>query len=119
MSKFRLISVLLVVIVSCTADEQKIPIQNVEKHEEKKLDTLVVDTIISPKFTPANTTGNFSEGKGSEKKISTEKPNRNRVLQDLTHPFQAPIENVDEQSDPAFNYSSPDNCETILMDTVQ
>lgn len=114
----RIILVLLVFIMACTPDEQKIPIQNVEKKHEKKLDNLVVDTIISPTFTTANTTGNFSEGKGSEKKISTEKPNRNRVSQDLTHPFQTPVEFVDEASDPAFNYTSSDNCETILTDTM-
>ena len=89
------------------------------KHLEKKLQKGVVDSIQSSNFTSANTSGNFSEGQGSEKKKSTEKPNRKRVSQDLTHPFQAPFEYVDETSDPAFNYSSPNECEIILTDTVQ
>jgi hypothetical protein len=86
---------------------------------EKKLEIIVKDTIKSGTFTTANTSGNFSEGQGSEKKKSTEKPNRNRVLQDLTHPFQTPAEFVDETTDPAFNYSSPNECEIILADTLQ
>jgi len=86
---------------------------------EKKLEIIVKDTIKSGTFTTANTSGNFSEGQGSEKKKSTEKPNRNRVLQDLTHPFQTPAEFVDETTDPGFNYSSPNECEIILADTLQ
>ena len=86
---------------------------------EKKSTTMTIDSVNSPTFTPANTSGNFSKGKGSDKKISTEKPNRNRVLQDLTHPLQSPVEFVDETTDPAFHYSNPDGCETILTDTVQ
>ena len=89
------------------------------KHLEKKLQKRVVDSIQSSNFTSANTSGNFSEGQGSEKKKSTEKPNRKRVSQDLTHPFQTSVEFVDETSDPAFNYSSPNECEIILTDTVQ
>lgn len=89
------------------------------KHLEKKLQKDEVDSIQSSNFTSANTSGNFSEGQGSEKKKSTEKPNRKRVSQDFTHPFQAPVEFVDETSDPAFNYSSPNECEIILTDTVQ
>ena len=60
------------------------------KHLEKKLQKRVVDSIQSSNFTSANTSGNFSEGQGSEKKKSTEKPNRKRVSQDLTHPFIIP-----------------------------
>jgi hypothetical protein len=86
---------------------------------EKKSTTMTIDSVNSPTFTPANTSGNFSKGKGSDKKISTEKPNRNRVLQDLTHPLQSPIEFVDETTDPAFHYSNSDGCETILTDTIQ
>lgn len=89
------------------------------KHLEKKLQKGVEDSTERSNFTTANTSGNFSEGQGSEKKKSTEKPNRKRVSQDLTHPFQAPVEYVDETSDPAFNYSSPNECEIILTDTVQ
>jgi len=89
------------------------------KHLEKKLQKHVVDSIQSSNFTSANTSGNFSEGQGSEKKKSTEKPNRKRVSQDLTHPFQAPVEYVDETSDPAFIYSSPNECEIILPDSLQ
>jgi hypothetical protein len=86
---------------------------------EKKLQKGVEDSIERSNFTTANTSGNFSEGQGSEKKKSTEKPNRKRVSQDLTHPFQTSDEFVDETSDPAFNYSSPNECEIILTDTVQ
>jgi hypothetical protein len=89
------------------------------KQLEKKLQKHVVDSIQSSNFTSANTSGNFSEGQGSEKKKSTEKPNRKRVSQDLTHPFQAPVEYVDETTDPAFIYSPPNECEIILTDTVQ
>lgn len=86
---------------------------------EKKPENIVKDTNKSGTFTTANTSGNFSEGQGSEKKKSTEKPNRKSVSQDLTHPFQTPVEFVDETSDPAFNYSSPNECEIILADTLQ
>jgi len=85
---------------------------------EKKLKNIGKESIISDTFTTANTSGNFSEGKGSKKKKSTEKPNRKRVLQDLTHPFQTPAEFVDETTDPAFYYSSPNECEIILADTL-
>ena len=115
--------ILLMGLAACEFSSKKEPLKSIpksnEKIPEKKLQNNVKDTMKSTTFTTANTSGNFSEGQGSEKKKSTEKPNRRRVSQDLTHPFQAPIENVDEQSDPAFNYSSSDNCETILMDTVQ
>ena len=92
---------------------------DIVKPLEKKLQKGVEDSIERSNFTTANTSGNFSEGQGSEKKKSTEKPNRKRVSQDLTHPFQAPVEYVDETSDPAFIYSSPNECEIILTDTVQ
>lgn len=85
---------------------------------EKKLQNIVVDSLNNGSFTTVNTTGNFSQGQGSEKKKSTEKPNRNRVSQDLTHPFQAPVEFVDETTDPAFYYSSPNECEIILPDSL-
>ena len=86
---------------------------------KKKIENIVKDSLINGNFTTANTSGNFSEGQGSEKKKSTEKPNRKSVSQDLTHPFQTPVEFVDETSDPAFNYSSPNECEIILADTLQ
>jgi hypothetical protein len=92
---------------------------DIVKPLEKKLQKGVEDSIERSNFTTANTSGNFSEGQGSEKKKSTEKPNRNRVSQDLTHPFQAPVEFVDETSDPAFIYSSPNECEIILPDSLQ
>lgn len=90
-----------------------------DKLLEKKIENIVKDSLINGNFTTANTSGNFSEGQGSEKKKSTEKPNRKSVSQDLTHPFQTPVEFVDETSDPAFNYSSPNECEIILADTLQ
>lgn len=96
---------------------QVIPVDN-EKITGKKFQNNVKDSLKSSNFTNANTSGNFSKGQGSEKKKSTEKPNRNRVLQDFTHPFQTPVEFVDETSDPAFNYTSPNECEIILADTL-
>ncbi len=79
----------------------------------------MVDSLNNDTFTIANTSGSFSEGQGSDKKKSTEKPNRKSVIQDLTHPFQTPVEFVDETTDPAFDYSSPNECEIILADTLQ
>ena len=89
------------------------------KSPEKKLKNIAVDSLNCDTFTTANTSGNFSEGQGSDKKKSTEKPNRKSVIQDLTHPFQTPVEFVDETTDPAFDYSSPYECEIILADTLQ
>jgi hypothetical protein len=125
--KARLIFVLLLLITqfSCQTNPKKklaIPVENQLKNtndsEEKKSSKMTIESGNSSTFNPANTSGNFSKGKGSEKKFSTEKPNRNRVLQDNTRPLQPPLEFVDETTDPAFFYSNPDRCETILTDTV-
>ncbi len=93
-------------------------LKNTADEEEKKSSNMTIESGNSSTFIPANTSGNFSKGKGSETKFSTEKPNRNRVLQDNTRPLQPPFEFVDETTDPAFIYSNPDGCETILTDTV-
>lgn len=115
--------ILLMGLSACEFSSKKEPLKSIpksnEKIPEKKSQNNVKDTMKSTTFTTANTSGNFSEGQGSEKKKSTEKPNRRRVSQDLTHPFQTPVEFVDEASDPAFHYSSPNECEIILADTLQ
>lgn len=104
---------------SSNQNKIKSPANTNESEVENKSPIIVKDSTKSANFTTANTSGNFSEGKGSEKKKSTEKPNRTRVSQDLTHPFQTPVEFVDEPSDPAFHYSNPNECEIILADTLQ
>ncbi|MFM7016346.1 MAG: hypothetical protein ACKOX3_08465 [Bacteroidota bacterium] len=113
---------IILALISCenttSIHQTNSPSQPVENDIEKKSQNIIVDSLNSPTFTPANTTGNFLKGKGSEKKISTEKPNRKRVLQDSTHSFYSPNEFVDETTDPAFIYSPPDQCETILPDTT-
>lgn len=122
-TSFVVVSFGLMQIVACTFSDKQQPINPTpDKHTkflEKKSQKMVVDSLNSDTFTSANTSGNFSEGQGSVKKKSTEKPNRKRVLQDFTHPFQTPVEIVDETTDPAFDYSSPNECEIILPDTLQ
>jgi len=113
----------LILISACNKPVKQEPINALTsdsaKTDEKKSNNIAIDSLNCDTFTLANTSGNFSEGQGSDKKISTEKPNRKRVLQDLTHPFQTPAEFVDETTDPAFDYSSPNECEIILADTLQ
>jgi len=115
--------VVLVLLFACNTPVKQEPINALTidsaKTDEKKSNNIAIDSLNCDTFTLANTSGNFSEGQGSDKKISTEKPNRKRVLQDLTHPFQTPAEFVDETTDPAFDYSSPNECEIILADTLQ
>jgi len=115
--------VVLVLVAACDNPVKQEPVNALTidsaKIHEKKLKNIAVDSLNCDTFTTANTSGNFSEGQGSDKKKSTEKPNRKRVLQDLTHPFQTPAEFVDETTDPAFDYSSPNECEIILADTLQ
>lgn len=105
--------------ISTNQDEIKTKPNDTVNTLEKKSQSIVKDTTNIRTFTKANTSGNFSEGQGSEKKKSTEKPNRKSVSQELTQPFLTPVEFVDETSDPAFNYSSPNECEIILVDTLQ
>ncbi|MFN5345630.1 MAG: hypothetical protein ACK44N_02820 [Bacteroidota bacterium] len=113
----------LIQLVACDSSLNQEPMKSVlgDSTEilEKKSKKIVVDSLNNDTFTIANTSGSFSEGQGSDKKKSTEKPNRKRVFQDLTHPFQTPVEFVDETTDPAFDYSSPNECEIILADTLQ
>ena len=113
----------LILISACNKPVKQEPINALTsdsaKTDEKKSNNIAIDSLNCDTFTLANTSGNFSEGQGSDKKKSTEKPNRKRVLQDLTHPFQTPAEFVDETTDPAFDYSSPNECEIILADTLQ
>ena len=113
----------LILISACNKPVNQDPLNPLTRDSskilEKKSNKIALDSLNSDTFTLANTSGNFSEGQGSDKKKSTEKPNRKRVSQDLTHPFQTPAEFVDETTDPAFDYSSPNECEIILADTLQ
>jgi hypothetical protein len=79
--KARLIFVLLLLITqfSCQTNPKKklaIPVENQLKNtndsEEKKSSKMTIESGNSSTFNPANTSGNFSKGKGSEKKFSTE-----------------------------------------------
>ena len=115
--------VLICMAVSCSAptisNEESSKQSQVDTTIKKKSTTIVIDSTNSSNFTDANTSGIFQKGQGSDKIISTEKPNRKRVQQDSTHLFYSPIEFVDETTDPAFNYSAPDQCETILQDSIR
>ena len=114
--------ILLIVLSACDSPKGQQQLKTAPdlkgKKDKKNTKNKGVDSLNSRIFTSANTTGNFSKGQGSEKKKSTEKPNRKRVSHDFTHPFQTPVEFVDESSDPAFNYSSPNECEIILADSL-
>ena len=125
--KARFVFVLLYLItqLSCQSaikKELSIPAENQFKKtsdkEDKNSSTMPIESGNSSTFTPANTSGSFSKGRGSETELSTEKPNRNSVLKFNTRPLQPPFEFVDENTDPAFIYSNPDGCETIVPDTV-